>query len=50
MVKTHTRILQGGKTYVYIPSFLRKDFNLDSDSEVDVTKENGKIIITVLGD
>lgn len=48
MVSTHIHTVQKGRTYVYIPSFLRKDFNLTKDSNVDITKENGKIVITVL--
>ena len=47
MVATHLRIFPKGRTYVYIPSFLRKDLNLNKDSAVDITKENGKIVITV---
>lgn len=50
MVLTHIRQVQQGKTYVYIPSFLRKDFNITPDSKVDITKENGKIVISVLDD
>lgn len=47
MVVTHLRIVPPDRVYVYIPSFLRKDLNITKDSIVDVTKENGKIVITI---
>jgi bifunctional DNA-binding transcriptional regulator/antitoxin component of YhaV-PrlF toxin-antitoxin module len=47
MVKTHFHTVQKDRMYVYIPSFLRKDFNITKDSIVDITKEKGKIVITV---
>lgn len=46
MVVTHLRIVPPDRVYVYIPSFLRKDFNITKDSVPDITKENGKIVIT----
>lgn len=50
MVKTHTRSAQKKRMYVYIPAFLREDFGITLDSDIDITKENGKIVITVLSD
>jgi bifunctional DNA-binding transcriptional regulator/antitoxin component of YhaV-PrlF toxin-antitoxin module len=48
MVATHIRTSKKDRTYIYIPSFLRKDFNITKDSTVDITKENGKIVITII--
>ncbi len=48
MVVTHLRIVPPDKVYVYIPSFLRKDFGITKDSVPDITKENGKIVITII--
>jgi hypothetical protein len=47
MVRTHARTAPKGQTYIYIPSFLRADFEITMDSKIDITKENGKIVITV---
>jgi len=47
MVSTHIRQLKPEKTYVYIPSFLREDCKITKESLIDITKENGKIVITV---
>lgn len=37
-----------GKTYIYIPSFLRADFGITAKSKVDITKEDDKIVIRVV--
>lgn len=47
MVSTHIKQLPPEKTYVYIPSFLREDFKITKESLIDITKENGKIVITI---
>ena len=47
MVVTHLRIVPPNRVYVYIPSFLRKDFNITENSIADINKENGKIVITI---
>ena len=49
MVVTHIRQIQGDKTYVYIPSFLRKEFGLTKDTPVDISMQDGKIVVTPLG-
>jgi len=36
-----------GKTYIYVPSFLRADFEITDKSKIDITKEDGKIVIRV---
>jgi hypothetical protein len=50
MVATHVRQFQKGKTYVYIPSFLRKDFDITPESKPDITKVGNKIVITFSGE
>jgi bifunctional DNA-binding transcriptional regulator/antitoxin component of YhaV-PrlF toxin-antitoxin module len=47
MVDTHVITTTKERTYVYIPSFLRKDFKIKKTSKVDITKDYGKIVITV---
>jgi len=47
MVKTHVRTGPKGQTYIYISSFLRDDLGINMESKVDITKENGKIVITI---
>jgi len=50
MVITHMRSAGKGKTYIYIPSFLRADFGITEKSKVDITKEDGKIVIRIDND
>jgi hypothetical protein len=50
MVKTHVRQLQGGKTYVYLSSFLREDFKITPETKPDITKIGNTIVITFPGD
>jgi hypothetical protein len=47
MVITHMRSAGKGKTYIYVPSFLRADFEITDKSKIDITKEDGKIVIRV---
>jgi bifunctional DNA-binding transcriptional regulator/antitoxin component of YhaV-PrlF toxin-antitoxin module len=41
-------MIQKNRVYIYVPSFLRKDFNINENSVADITKENGKIVITII--
>jgi len=50
MVITHMRSAGKGKTYIYVPSFLRADFEITEKSKVDITKEDGKIVIRINND
>ena len=50
MVITHMRSAGKGKTYIYVPSFLRADFEITEKSKVDITKEDGKIVIRIDND
>ena len=47
MVITHMRSAGKGKFYIYIPSFLRADFEITAKSKIDITKEDDKIVIRV---
>jgi len=46
MVDTHIINTAKNRTYVYIPSFLRKMFELTTESKVDITTDGKSIIIT----
>ena len=46
MVDTHIINTAKDRTYVYIPSFLRKMFGITKDSKVDITTDGKSIIIT----
>lgn len=50
MVKTHVRMTGKERTYLYVPSFLRNDFGITLRSKVDITKEDGKIVIRIDND
>jgi hypothetical protein len=46
MVDTHVIHAAKDRTYVYIPSFLRKMFKLTKESKLDITTDGKSIIIT----
>jgi len=48
MVITHLRSAGQGKYYIYVPSFLRNDFGITDESQIDINKEDGKIVIRVV--